>query len=161
MNYLICTGYGYLSIPSTPKFFLFHEFLFHQARETQMEWCVESIVIQGPIEAFVVALQQGQSRIVSSGSYIKPFATAACVMEDKGRECFISNKMIAPGGPTEMSAYRGEVTGLLAVVFIIHHLCNFFHVTTGKAIIAVTGRLPCFRLSRQIIGQLKSRPLIY
>jgi hypothetical protein len=104
-----------------------------------MEWCVESLVIQGPIEAFVMAVHQGQSRIVSDGSYIKPFATAACVMEDEGRECFISNKVIAPWGPTEMSAYRGEVTGLLAAVFIIHHICNYFHVTTGKAIIGCDG----------------------
>jgi hypothetical protein len=60
-------------------------------------------------------------------------------MEDEGRECFISNKVIAPGGPTEMSAYRGEVTGLLAAVFIIHHLCNYFHVTAGTATIGCDG----------------------
>ena len=35
-------------------------------------------------------------------SAMEPFAAAACVMEDEGRECFISNKVIAPGGPTEM-----------------------------------------------------------
>jgi hypothetical protein len=49
-NYLVCLGYGRISIPNTPVFPSFLEYLHHQAREKQMEWCTEFVNIIGQVD---------------------------------------------------------------------------------------------------------------
>jgi len=93
-----------------------------------MEWCTEFVNIIGQVDLLIKALQQGQVYIVSDGSYVQPFATAAFVMENETRECRVTNRIIAPGSGEEMSAYRGEVSGILASLFFVNHLCSFFHI---------------------------------
>jgi len=38
-----------------------------------------------------------------------------------------------------MSAYRGEVSGILASLFFVNHLCSFFHIRMGSITMACDG----------------------
>jgi hypothetical protein len=138
-NYLVCLGYGRISIPNTLVFPSFLEYLHHQAREKQMEWCTEFVSIIGQVDTLIEALQQGQVHIVSDGSFVQPFAMAAFVMENETRECCVTNRIIVPGSGEEMSAYRGEVSGILASLFFVNHLCSFFHIQMGSITMGCDG----------------------
>jgi len=146
---LICVSYGCISIPSNPAFHSFEAFLTHKARISQMEWCSEFISIKGDLPLLIDALLNDKVSIVSDGSYIPSFATAAFVMEDLDQRCMIKNKVIAPGGPKEMSAYRAEVTGLLTSIYIVNQLCEFFNITGGRVKIGCDGEAALFQSFHQ------------
>ena len=38
-----------------------------------------------------------------------------------------------------MSAYRGEVSGILASLFFVNHLCSFFHIQMGSITMGCDG----------------------
>jgi hypothetical protein len=105
-----------------------------------MEWCIEFVNIIGQVDILIEALKQGQVYIVSGGSYVQPFATVAFVMENKTKECRVTNRIIAPGSKEEMSAYRGEVSGILASLFFVNHLCSFFHIQMGSITMGCDGK---------------------
>jgi hypothetical protein len=83
-----------------------------------MEWCTEFVSIIGQVDLLIKALQQGQVYIVSDNSFVQPFAMAAFVMENETRVCCVTNRIIVPGIGEEMLAYRGEVSGILASLFL-------------------------------------------
>ncbi len=93
-----------------------------------MNWAIENVVMKGDLQFLAEALQQGDVYIISDGSYVAPFVTAAFVLETAKGEVYITNKVIAPGVPTEMSAYRGELTGIFVALYFMHHVCAFYTV---------------------------------
>ena len=104
-----------------------------------MEWCVDHVSIMGDLLDLVEPLQHGVAVVVSDGSFVHPYATAAFVLEDQDRRVLITNKVVAPGVPGEMSAYRGEITGLLSSIYFLHHICGYFGITQGNIIIGCDG----------------------
>jgi hypothetical protein len=59
-------------------------------------------------------VQQGTALVVSDGSYHSSFATMVLIITDVTGGPRLMNKVIAPGGPSDMSA-----------------LCTFFKITSG------------------------------
>jgi hypothetical protein len=51
------------------------------------------------------------------------------------------------GYPTRMSSYRLELGGILATLYIIYWIYQYYHLTSGKAKFIATTKVPSTKLS--------------
>ena len=62
----------------------------------------------------------GITLIICDGSFQQSHATATVIIENGDGKSCITTTVITPGGPKDMSAYRGELSGLYASIAIIN-----------------------------------------
>jgi hypothetical protein len=79
-----------------------------QSTPAQFMWCHSHLSIVGDERALVEATKHNTLIAVSDGSYQAPYATAAVIIEDIYSKHRNLNKVIVPGGPLDLSAYRAE-----------------------------------------------------
>jgi hypothetical protein len=81
------------------------------------------------------AIQNQNLLTCSDGAYC-PHANAGShswVFSNATRNYTVSGAGTDDGYPTSMSAYRSELGGILAALYIIHRICDYYNITTGKA----------------------------
>jgi hypothetical protein len=76
---------------------------------------------------------------VSDGSYKNTYGTAAWMIGTEERDRLLAGKVICPGGPDDQSSYRSELTVLYAMMTVVFHLCQFYHITEGQVEICCDG----------------------
>jgi len=75
----------------------------------------------------------------SDGSFKETCGTAAWIIGTEDYGDMISGRAICPGGPTDQSAYRSELSGLYSILAVIHQLCLFYEVKEGQVEIGCDG----------------------
>jgi hypothetical protein len=60
-------------------------------------------------------------------------------MENPTRSVCVTNQIMSPGRSKNMSAYRGELTGLYAATFLVYLLCDHFDIKQGSVTIGCDG----------------------
>jgi hypothetical protein len=135
---LICSGFGQIQPnPTSPE--TFDDYLSNLDKDRQ--WCVEFLrLTKGTWEDVISSLQAGTLYVISVGSFVASYLTGAFIMEDHSNTCQVQNCVIAPGRATDMSAYRGELSGIYASVFLIYSLCKFFQITDGSVELGCDGQ---------------------
>ncbi len=76
---------------------------------------------------------------VSDGSYKDTFSTAAWVLEGDTSTGRIVGHVIAPGNGVDHSAYRSELSGILAVMIMVKNLCVYHNIKEGSVELACNG----------------------
>jgi hypothetical protein len=76
-------------------------------------------------------IEQGTLWLVSDGSFNPSMhtGTAAWILEGISSKVHISGKIITPGEPTDQSAYRSELAGILAALTVINFSTTYYNVT--------------------------------
>ncbi len=131
----ICSGFGPIASSSPVRNYDFNRFL--DTIPPSMSWCVENLKIVGEWKSVEAAIRDNCATIVSDGSFTKSFSTAAFILESHNVQ--ISNQVIAPGRSQDMSAYRSELAGIYAAVFLICSLCDFFQIESGTVTFGCDG----------------------
>jgi len=126
---IICTGMGKVQHDISPSIDDFQKFV--HAAHPHNAWCTENVEIAN-VGALINTIQIGKIRVVSNGSYKDSYATAAVIIKDHDRTCYMKSVGIAPRGPQVMSAYRGELTGIYLTMFLLTQLCHFKNVKLGE-----------------------------
>jgi hypothetical protein len=86
-------------------------------------------------------IHRGKARAVSDGSYFSTSGVgmAAWTIETQDETEYITGTSIVPGPPSIQSAYRSELTGILAILEKLRILCNNHDITAGQITIFCDG----------------------
>lgn len=98
-----------------------------------LRWGVEEIIPpEDDGEALALAIMEGKGEFVCDGSLKDSKGTAAALAVDTATDdnLFIRNR--TQGRVEEMSSYRAELGGILAVVLGVHLLCQRWNITKGR-----------------------------
>jgi hypothetical protein len=98
--------------------------------------------IQSPsIMTLINDIKRGTARAVSDGSYFPDtgIGTAAWTIESDNKLEYITGTSIVPGPPLVQSAYRSEITGLLAILEKLRKLCKNHDIVIGEITISCDG----------------------
>jgi len=88
-------------------------------------------VVTGNELDLIEAIRNGSAIAVSNGSYSNSYATAGLIITGHDLQTRLTSRVIAPGGPKDMSAYRGELTGILATIQLVSCLCVQHDILDG------------------------------
>lgn len=67
------------------------------------------------------------------------YAMAAIILEDTSSNSRMISKVIAPGGPPDMSAYRAEFTGIFCAIWTINQICMTHDISVGNICLGCDG----------------------
>jgi hypothetical protein len=87
----------------------------------------------------VEALKNREAIAVSDGSFKTEYGTAAWVIEGVDSHGRILGQVIAPGGPSDQSPYRSELTGIYSIMIMVNRLCEFYDIKEGEIELACDG----------------------
>ncbi len=76
---------------------------------------------------------------VTLGSCSSSNTTVVIIIENADGSRWIMTKVVAPGGPSEMSAYRGELAGLYASIAVVNRLCNYHNMDEREITVGCDG----------------------
>ena len=101
------------------------------------------------IDKVINDIKNGKAISVSDGSYYSDTRTgaAAWIIESEDATQFIRGESIVPGAKEIQSAYRSEVTGLLAIIDKLQLLSTEYNITEGAIVIACDGITALTRLT--------------
>ena len=90
----------------------------------------------------VAALLNDSLNIVCDGSFLETenAATAGFILEDESRSFKIKCSIITPGEEDDMSAYRAELSGLLAAVCFVNSLCQEYDLSDIQYTLGCDGK---------------------
>jgi hypothetical protein len=118
-------------------------------------WAVTHVLITDEGSAITEAIRDGRCVSVSDGSFKDQYGTSAWAIEaepsvgrctgadippeaaSKNNRCKGVN--IVPGAPSDQSAYRSEVAGLLGIATMVRELCGFHDITAGTVYLGCDG----------------------
>jgi exonuclease III len=104
-------------------------------------WLHYNMTQSNSIATLVTDICTGKARAVSDGSYYPEtgVGTAAWTIESKNEQEYITGISIVPGPPSIQSAYRSELTGILAILEKLRTLCTNHSITSGQITIYCDG----------------------
>jgi hypothetical protein len=121
-NNLVLSGYGEIDVPHNTVPQNLAKFLEASPGNT---WCTQRIDIpQDAGHSLVYAIKNNAAIAVSDGSFRQGFGTAAFVLEGYDQDQQLKGRVISPGCKEDHSAYRSELTGILATLTITNLLCT-------------------------------------
>jgi hypothetical protein len=93
-------------------------------------WCFDYLDIPTDLEPLLQDIRQGTTILISDGSYnpLHRRGTAAWVLEGTTSLAQISGRVITPGRDSEISAYRSELSGMLAAITVINALAKHHNI---------------------------------
>jgi hypothetical protein len=91
-------------------------------------------------EAINLAVHNETTTAVSDGSFQDTCATAAFIIEDMSSQMHMTNKIIAPVGPHNMSAYGAELTGMYTTIWMVNKICQYYGIHSWKICFGCEGR---------------------
>lgn len=95
-------------------------------------WCVENLVLKDEGVIIADAIRNRTAIAVSDGSFKDTYGTAAWVLEGDISAGRIIGPVIALGNDVDHSAYRNELSGILAVMIMVKHLCVHHKIKEGS-----------------------------
>jgi hypothetical protein len=137
-NSLITEGSQRCIRPETGKFTSIQEFMRTQPK---WQWLLPSLSFPSDeCSALATDIQQGTCIAVSDGSFKDSRGTASIVIEGQDSRSRLRCDVVVSGDETSQSAYRSELTGIMAAVHIIDAICDFFKITTGSVTMVCDGK---------------------
>jgi len=76
---------------------------------------------------------------VSDGSFKQTFGTASWTVGTEDHSHLLWGSVVCPGGASDQSAYRSELTGLYVIMTVVNHLCEFYTIEEGSVEIGCDG----------------------
>lgn len=122
---LVCTGCARIvrQIISAPQ--TFDKYL---KSIPTLSWCVSSINMLEDGKPLIEVITSGLTAnilAVSDGSFKDNYGAAAWTIGTLELHDILHGKVVCPGAAKDQSAYRSELTGLYAMMTVLHHLCLF------------------------------------
>ncbi len=112
---ILCTGKGEIQSTSTHSMTFLDTLLLSPSNQ----WLAQYMHTSNE-QNIILDITNGTTLVACDGSFQHSHAIAAIIIENgDGRSC-ITTTVITPGGPKDMSAYRGELSGLYALIAIIN-----------------------------------------
>jgi hypothetical protein len=74
------------------------------------------------------AVQTGEAIAVCDGFYQDSYGTASWVIEGVTPGIRAQGCVLSPGGAKIQSAYRSELSGILAIMIVAQLLCDYYHI---------------------------------
>jgi hypothetical protein len=117
-------------IPDRPSFDSFGSYL--EGNPPLNPWCFEEIVFTDDLLPLLQDLEKGTVRLVCDGSFDPSSCkgAAAWILEGATSSIQIGGKIVTPGEATDHSAYRSELTGILAAMTVINSLTSFYGINS-------------------------------
>ena len=103
------------------------------------QWAVHEIMTTPDIDSIVLGIKQGTVVCVSDGSFKEECGTASWIIEDGDGTQRIQGKVAVPGYASDQSAYRSELAGLYAIVYVIETLVGVYGLSKGEVIVGCDG----------------------
>jgi hypothetical protein len=82
----------------------------------------------------------GTAMAVSDGSYKENYGTSAFIFEGMTTQGRITGRNRIPGSPTDQSAHRSEVGGIVGMAITLKMLCQLYDITSGKITLGLDGQ---------------------
>jgi hypothetical protein len=85
------------------------------------------------------ALKNKAAIAVSDGSFKDSYGTAAWVVEGLNSYGRMMGQVITPGGPSDHSSYRSELSGIYSILVVVNQLCAHYKIVDGEIELACDG----------------------
>jgi len=108
----------------------FDEFL--QWQDSSIQWCSKYMVPEAEGIFLKEAVQTGEAIAVCDGFYQDSYGTASWVIEGVTPGIRAQGCVLSPGGAKIQSAYRSELSGILAIMIVAQLLCDYYHIWEGS-----------------------------
>ena len=130
-------GQSWLALPSAPirTEVIPHKSLQESLDPTKCKWLFQASQRSSSIANLLIDIQNGTAIGVSDGSYgiqNTTTTTAAWIVQSADGAEFISGVAVPPFNEDCKGAYRGEITGLLAIIHIVTYLCVAHDIDVGN-----------------------------
>jgi hypothetical protein len=133
----ICTGYSSQQAQSPPPPASLKEHI--DQLPQSIKWCIAHFWSEDNGELIANAITQHTAIALSDGSYKDSRGASAWVLEADSSVGRIKGWTMVPGTTEDHSAYRSELTGLLAILVFIEELCTFHNISSGGITIGCDG----------------------
>jgi hypothetical protein len=133
-THVVVTGIGIDSPPLAPSPVASVRDAWLHARLAD-EWAPEWLRVSGNEALLVAALEAGDLRVVSDGSYKDGIGTASVVVTNPSKTAEIRINCRVPGARRDQSAYRSDLLGMLCGLTAASWLASA-HKTLGSAVYA-------------------------
>ena len=120
----------------TPSLVSFIETLHSKPGEM---WAVHEVMSTTDISGILLDIEKGTVVCVSDGSYKDECGTAAWIIENDEGTQRIQGKVAVPGFASDQSAYRSELAGLYAIVYVVETLIEVYGLVQGGVSIGCDG----------------------
>jgi hypothetical protein len=109
--------------------------------QPKWQWLLPSLSFPSDeCSALAIDIQQGTCIAVSDGSFKDSRGTASIVIEGQDSRSRLRCDVVVSGDETSQSAYRSELTGIMAAVNIIEAICEFFKISAGAVTMVCDGK---------------------
>jgi hypothetical protein len=136
-NKIMCTGFASIVVTTPPQRNSFQTLC--QSAPAKERWLVEHFTCPPDTSVIAHSIRQYEAMAVSDGSFQDSFGTAAWVIETDSGDSRLTGKVITPGGEHDQDAYRSELSGIAATVYMVNKLCTFHGITGGGIEFACDG----------------------
>ena len=145
-TYMSCTGGArQMTKPPLATDTTFNHYIKHLPHDVQ--WALQSTSDLRDGAGIAEAIAAGRCFGVSDGSYKEGFGTAAWVLVDCDNTATqVKGECIVPGGPSDQSSFRSEVTGLYALCQMVWCLCKYYSIDHGHMTIGCDGKEALYRV---------------
>jgi hypothetical protein len=104
---------------------------FLQDKAVNNPWCFENVTIPEFYGPILEDMQQGNILVICDGSF-QPSVKRGCaawILEGTSCHQQITGKVTTPGSMEDLSAYRSELSGILAALSVINRIAKFHNMT--------------------------------
>jgi hypothetical protein len=110
-------------------------------KQPQCQWLQQGLSFPSDdCHSLAKSIQQGTCIAVSDGSFKDERGTASMVIEGQDSRWRLRCDVVVSGDKSIQSAYRSELTGIMAAVNIIESICKFFKITKGAVTMVCDGK---------------------
>jgi hypothetical protein len=94
------------------------------------KWCYENLTIPNDYHPIIKEITAGDIWLVTDGSYHPSlkYGSAAWILEGKSTRIRISGQILTPGDTLIQSAYRSELSGILAAITVLNTFARFHNI---------------------------------
>jgi hypothetical protein len=103
------------------------------------KWCVNNVDLSDDGNTIADAIRNRVAIAVSDGSFKDTYGTVAWVLEGDNSAGCIIGRVISPGTGSDQSAYRSKLSGILAIMIMVKHICSYHHISEGSVELACDG----------------------
>ncbi len=132
-NRWVCLGFSEILPASTDSIQSLLDQL--QLSSIREKWCVNNVDLSDDGFTIAEAIRNRVAKVKDT------YGTAAWVLEGDNSAGRIIGRVISPGTGSDQSAYRSELSGILAIMMMVKHICSYHHITDESV------ELACDRLS--------------
>jgi hypothetical protein len=156
-NAFHCTAPNSIPLPASPQTLTT---AIDQLPQTN-KWAVQYLFSKDDGRKVAMEIISGTAIAVSDGSYKDNFGTSAFIFECVNSKGRITGKNCIPGAPTDQSAHRSEVGGIVDMAITLKILCNMYDITSGKITLGLDGKTALNQGPQSLTHTARNGSLIY